>query len=97
MADSHSVHKTADILDVHLLDIAAEIEALLRSLRDVQRCVLGVRGIAGLSDCSDAHSVHDRLIGMLGQCETLRDAVAQAADTAAALGETGLNGADSGD
>ena len=33
----------ADLVDVHLLDIAAQIESMLRGLRQVQRGILDIR------------------------------------------------------
>jgi hypothetical protein len=41
--------RQSQILDVHLLDVLAQIEALLRGGRDVQRAALRVRHIAGSS------------------------------------------------
>jgi hypothetical protein len=39
------VERTAAVLDVQLLDLVAEIEALLRSGREIQRHALRVRGV----------------------------------------------------
>jgi hypothetical protein len=34
-----------DVLDVHILDVLAQVEGMLRHLREVQRCALRVRGV----------------------------------------------------
>jgi len=77
-----------DLLDVHVLDVVAEIEALLRGIREVQREVLRLRGVSlpgsGDGDTPVA-TIQGRLGVMLEECDTLRDAVEQATDTAREL------------
>jgi hypothetical protein len=45
----HAVHgdveRTAALLDVHLLDVLAELESLLRNGREIQREALRIRGV----------------------------------------------------
>ena len=75
-----------DIIDVHLLDIAAQIEALLRSVREIQHDVMRLRGVAPLNPATDpGDHLQSRLQAMLHECRALQDAVEDAAVTAAAL------------
>jgi hypothetical protein len=78
--------QTADLLDVHLLDIAAHVEALLRSVRQAQEKLLSVRGRVSLSpDADPVEAFRARLTLMLRECDELRDAVQAATATAGAL------------
>ncbi len=77
--------QVADLLDVHILDMAAEIEALLRGVREVQRGVLRARGVTLPGGEQPAVYIQQRLEGMLKECGTLRDAVLQAMETAKGL------------
>lgn len=75
-----------DLIDVHLLDIAAQIEALLRSVREIQHDVLRLRGVAPpIPETTPADHIQSRLEGMLSECRALQDAVEHAAMTAATL------------
>ena len=78
---------TADLIDVHLLDIAAQIEALLRGVRDAQHTVLRLRGSLppAPSGESPANALNDSLRRMLLECAALRDAVETAIATASML------------
>ena len=74
----------ADVLDVHLVDVAAQIEALLRGLREAQKHVLRLRGALKPLDGEDpVDSVRRRIDGMLTQSEALKDALQAAAEAAA--------------
>jgi hypothetical protein len=76
------VERNADLIDVHILDMAAQIEALLRSVREVQENVLRVRGaLPPIARQHPAVAVQSRLAGMLRECDALRDAVLAAAAT----------------
>lgn len=76
----------ADIIDVHILDLAAQIEALLRSVREIQRGVLRVRGaVPPAPGVEPARELQDQFAKMLRLCDTLRDAVESGAETAATL------------
>ena len=81
-----SAERMPDLIDVHLLDIGAQIEALLRSVREIQHDVLRLRGIAPLNPATDpGDHLQGRLQGMLQECRALQDAIEDAAVTAAAL------------
>jgi hypothetical protein len=76
----------ADIIDVHILDLAAQIEALLRGVREIQRGVLRVRGaVPPAPGVEPAKDLQDQFANMLRVCDALRDAVESGAETAARL------------
>ena len=80
--------RSADLLDVHLLDITAQIEALLRGVREVQENVLRVRGaLPPVTGHQPAEVVQNRLARMLRDCDALRDAVEETEATADGLTE----------
>lgn len=74
--------RTADLLDVHVLDIAAQLEALLRGVRDVQRLALQLRGVLPRGTTM-GDEIQARLAAMLLECDALRDAIDSARVTAA--------------
>ena len=80
-----ATERAADVLDVHILDIAAQLEALLRSVREVQRGVLTIRGALPRRDVDPAAEVHARLGLMVAECNALADAVNAARDAAVSL------------
>lgn len=83
-----AVERSADLIDVHILDMAAQIEALLRSVREIQENVLRVRGaLPPVARQHPAAAVQSRLAGMLRECDALRDAVLAAAATAERLAD----------
>ena len=77
----------ADALDVHILDLLAEIEALLRNVREIQRAALRLRGVPVVlssGDRSDALTdIQKRVNEMRSQCRSLESALEEAARTAA--------------
>ena len=76
----------ADVLDVHVLDLAAHVEALLRDLREIQRDLLRVRGVLPPpSGSQPMQAVHDCFQSLLRDCHALCDAARAGAETAAAL------------
>lgn len=76
----------ADIIDVHILDLAAQIEALLRSVREIQRGVLRIRGaVPPAPGVEPSKELQDQFANMLRVCDALRDAVESGAETAATL------------
>ena len=80
------IDDVADAIDVHVLDITARIEALLRGVREVQRGIISVhqsarRDAAG-SPRTPASDVASRLTAMLTDCDSLKGAVTDAADRA---------------
>jgi hypothetical protein len=80
----------ADLVDVHILDMTAQIEALLRGVREMQRDILTLRGrIPQLGSRPErlaaASAVRRRLTGMLAECDELKTAVAEASDRATGL------------
>jgi hypothetical protein len=83
-----AVERDADLIDVHILDMAAQIEALLRSVREIQENVLRMRGaLPPLRGHDPAEAVQHRVAGMLRECDALRDAVQAATTTADRLTE----------
>jgi hypothetical protein len=74
---------SADMLDVHVLDIMGHIEALLRSAREVQRGILRARGIPHFVTPGEhggaVADVQQRLARMLGECDAAKQAVEAAA------------------
>src|SRR5688572_16179633 len=85
------IDDVADAIDVHVLDITAQIEALLRGVREVQRGIISVhqsarRDAAG-SPRTPASDVASRLTAMLTDCDSLKGAVTDAADRAGELME----------
>ena len=88
-----SPERMPDLIDVHLLDIAAQIEALLRSVREIQHDVLRLRGVAPPNPATTpADHIQNRLEGMLDECRALQDAVEHAAVTAATLTDSTRDG-----
>jgi hypothetical protein len=78
--------RNADIVDVHILDVTAQIEALLRGIRDAQRNILKLRRARTSGERLDAAgAVQERLREMLRECDALHDAVGQAVDRAGDL------------
>jgi predicted RNA-binding Zn ribbon-like protein len=74
--------KQADALDVHVLDIAAHLEAILRGIRELQKHLLQIRGaVPGSSGEDPRTKARERLARMLHECEGLREAVETASDT----------------
>jgi hypothetical protein len=91
MAPERRAKLNVDLVDVHILDITAHLEALLRAVSEVQRDVLRVRGgaTAGVASraarMAAANDALARLTRMLNDCEGLKDAVSAAAEHASAL------------
>jgi hypothetical protein len=82
-----SPERQSEVLDVQLLDVLAQIEALLRGGREVQREALRVRGVPSPVSSSQrkaaAAKIQKRVAEMDSECRTLCDVVqdlAQAAD-----------------
>ena len=70
----------ADLVDVHILDLAAHLEAMLHGIRDLQRCALRLRGVnVGVERGDPADLIRARLERMLEECRGLRAAVSAAA------------------
>ena len=80
-----ATERAADVLDVHILDIAAQLEALLRSIREVQRGVLTIRGALSRREVDPATELQARLGLMIAECSALTDAVNAARDAAVSL------------
>jgi hypothetical protein len=83
------VETTADILDVHVLDVLAQVEMLLRSVREVQRSVLQIRGVPLRVNAEERSAcgtdVKVRFARMLDECNALRDAIQAASETSESL------------
>jgi hypothetical protein len=81
--------RQSEILDVQLLDVFAQIEALLRLGREVQREALRVRGLplpVTPAQRQDAGRVIFRQLGeMTSECRTLGEVLGELHDTAAEL------------
>ncbi len=83
-------HRAGDILDVHLLDIAAQLEAILRSVRHVQSGVLRLRGALPADEGpSPVDDVRERLGLMQREWAALGEAITAALDAADGLSDGG--------
>ena len=85
MPEKPRPEQAADVLDIHIIDIAAQLEALFRSVREVQRGVLTIRGALPRNEFDPAAEIQARLGQMLQECNALSDAVSAAADAAVSL------------
>lgn len=86
MADTSPSQRAADLVDVHILDIAAHVEAVLRDIRELQHDVLRVRGVVAADGGRDpADAARARLDRMLEDCARLREAVTAAIVSARTL------------
>jgi hypothetical protein len=91
MTDNHptKADRQSELLDVQLLDAFAEIEALLRAGREVQRHALRVRGLpvpVSAGEREDAgHEIVRYLKQMGDDCRMLEQVVRDLQETAAAL------------
>ena len=94
MRDKSPSNRAADLLDIHVIDIAAQIEALLRSVREVQRGLLTIRGALPRKDLDPAIDVQKRLALMLRECGGLTEAVRAANNSAAAFAVENPEGSD---
>lgn len=81
-------NRAGDILDVHLLDIAAQLEAILRSVRHVQSGVLRLRGALPADEGpSPVDDVRERLGLMQREWAALGEAIGAALDAADGLSD----------
>ena len=82
-------YKQSELLDVELLDAFAQIEALLRGGREVQRDALRVRGlpdpVSHPQRLAAAQSIQQHLADMTEQCRSLGDVLRELQETASAL------------
>lgn len=85
----NSAYKQSELLDVELLDVFAEIEAMLRCGREVQRDALRVRGLPNPVSASQrldaARSIRKHLADMTQQCQALTGVLRDLDETAAGL------------
>lgn len=72
-----SSYRQPELLDVELLDVFAQIEAMLRCGREVQREALRVRGLPDPVSASQrleaARSIRTHLTDMTEQCRALEE------------------------
>ena len=84
-----SPERQSEVLDVQLLDVLAQIEALLRGGREVQREALRVRGVpAPVSPPqrkAAAAKIQKRVAEMDSECQTLCDVIQDLAESADTL------------
>jgi hypothetical protein len=90
MADTpRSSYRQSEVLDVELLDVFAQIEAMLRGGREVQRAALRVRGLPDPVSASQrleaARSIRAHLNDMTEQCRALDEVLRDLHETAAEL------------
>ena len=82
-------YRQSEIPDVELLDVFAEIEAMLRCGREVQREALRSRGlphpVSALQRLEASRSIRNHLIDMMDQCRGLGDVLSELQETAAQL------------
>lgn len=75
MENKSGSDRQAEILDVQLLDVLAQVEAVLRHGREVQREALRFRGIPSLVDHrrrrAAGTAIRDRIDQMHSDCSTL--------------------------
>ena len=76
--------QTADVLDVHVLDVLAQIELFLRNVREIQRFALQLRGVTvpgpHLNSQQALARIEQRLVEMHGDCEAFRSAIQSAVE-----------------
>ena len=76
--------RRADVLDVHVLDVLAQVEVLLRNVREIQRHALQLRGVnvrgLQLTGPQAQAEIEKRLLEMQGDCDGLRSALADAVE-----------------
>lgn len=81
--------RQSELLDVELLDAFAQIEALLRGGREVQREALRVRGlpdpVSAAQRLAAARSIRTHLNDMTAQCQALGDVLGDLQEAAAEL------------
>jgi hypothetical protein len=87
--DRTAAYKQSELLDVELLDAFAQIEALLRSGRELQRDALRVRGlphnVSPSQRVAAGRSIREHLDDMTEQCRSLMDVVEDLKGTASEL------------
>jgi hypothetical protein len=75
MNERRNAERQAEFVDVQLLDVLAQIEAVLRHGRELQREALRVRGVPSPVDRSQRHAsgtaIRDRADQMQADCMTL--------------------------
>jgi hypothetical protein len=81
--------RTSEVLDVQLLDVFAQIEALLRLGREVQREALRVRGLPVPVSASQrrlaGEAIYHHLTEMTSECRTLSEVLSELHATASEL------------
>jgi hypothetical protein len=90
-----ALERTADLLDVHVVDMLAHVQALLRSVTQIQRTILGVRGVAAATvgrSQQAADDVQKLLARMAKECDALRDAIQETTVSAGALNDVVRSG-----
>jgi hypothetical protein len=87
--DKSDLERTADLVDVHVVDMLAQVQALLRSVSEVQRNVLRVRGVPASVTHSQREHAADALqkvlMRMVEECDAMREAIQEARASAATL------------
>jgi hypothetical protein len=82
-------NRQSEVLDVQLLDVFAQIEALLRLGREIQREALRVRGVPAPITPSRrqaaGRAIHQHLKQMKDDCRTLGGVVSELHETATVL------------
>jgi hypothetical protein len=75
MNESRDAERQAEFVDVQLLDVLAQVEAVLRHGREIQREALRVRGVPSRLDRSQRYAsgttIRDRAEQMQTDCVTL--------------------------
>ena len=87
--DKSELERTADLVDVHVVDMLAQVQALLRSVGEVQRNLLRVRGVpASVTHSQREHAgdvLQKVLTRMVQECDAMREAIQDASTSAATL------------
>ena len=75
MADKSEIQRHAEMVDVQLLDVLAQVEAVLRHGREIQREALRVRGVPAPVERAQrrdaAAAIRDRVDQLQADCTTL--------------------------
>jgi hypothetical protein len=85
-----SPEATSQLFDVQLLDLFAEVEAILRGGRELQRDALRMRAIAPTGAAqrrAATRRIRERVNRMRRECRTLCDVLQSLADRAADLAD----------
>lgn len=89
--ESEEANRQSEMVDVQLLDALAQVEALLRECREIQRAALHVRGIpAGTTESQQRDAGNEilrRIAAMKKDCRLLTEVLDTLSESAGHLNE----------